>query len=185
MHKKWHTHIVNFESHNWLCVCVMSVYQSRNALDSIVCHFLCICLLGCEGEFYFHCLPKVPGTQWVPNACLFSEWMKNVKIMNEKHPESCIWLGTNNRSTTEWWWRFTRAADSHSGGREGLLLERVSASTAPTTSSDPETLARKYMTSPQKLQRTGQLLSEGITQNPINYASCLQVTPGSYLPDPL
>ena len=45
------------------------------------------------------------------------------------------------------------------GEREGLLWERVSASTAPTTSSDPETLARKYMTSPQKLQRTGQLLS--------------------------
>ena len=71
------------------------------------------------------------------------------------------------------------------GEREGLLWERVSASTAPTTSSDPETLARKYMTSPQKLQRTGQLLSEGITQNPINYASCPQVTPGSHLPDSL
>ena len=41
------------------------------------------------------------------------------------------------------------------------------------------------MTSPQKLQRTGQLLSEGITQNPINYASCPQVTPGSHLPDSL
>ena len=70
-------------------------------------------------------------------------------------------------------------------GGEGLLWERVSASTAPTTSSDPETLARKYMTSPQKLQRTGQLLSEGITQNPINYASCSQVTPGSHLPESL
>ena len=67
-----------------------------------------------------------------------------------------------------------RAADSHSGGREGLLWEMVSASTVSTTSSDPETLARKYMTSPQKLQRTGQLLSEGITQNPINYASVLR-----------
>ena len=41
------------------------------------------------------------------------------------------------------------------------------------------------MTSPQKLQRTGQLLSEGITQNPINYAFCLQVTPGSHIPDSL
>ena len=69
-----------------------------------------------------------------------------------------------------------------SGGREGLLWERVSASTAPTISSDTETLARKYMTSPQKLQRMGQLLSEGITQNPINYAPCLPVTPGSHLP---
>ena len=39
------------------------------------------------------------------------------------------------------------------------------------------------MTSPQKLQRTGQLVSEGITQNLINYASCPQVTPGSHLPD--
>ena len=43
---------------------------------------------------------------------------------------------------------------------EGLLWERESASTAPTTISDPETLTRKYMTSPQKLQRTGQLLSQ-------------------------
>ena len=71
------------------------------------------------------------------------------------------------------------------GEREGLLWERVSASTAPTTSSDPETLARKYMTSLQKLQRIGHLLSEGITQNPISYASCPQVTPGSHLPDSL
>ena len=53
------------------------------------------------------------------------------------------------------------------------------------TSSDPETLAKKYMASPRKLQRTSQLLSEGITQNPINYASCPQVTPGSHLPDSL
>ena len=43
---------------------------------------------------------------------------------------------------------------------EGLLWERESASTAPTTILDPETLTRKYMTSPQKLQRTGQLLSQ-------------------------
>ena len=43
---------------------------------------------------------------------------------------------------------------------EGLLWERESASTAATTISDPETLTRKYMTSPQKLQRTGQLLSQ-------------------------
>ena len=70
-------------------------------------------------------------------------------------------------------------------GREGLLWVRVSSSTSPTTSSDPETLARKYMTSPQKCQRTGQLLSEDITQNPISYASCPQVTPGSHLPDSL
>ena len=77
------------------------------------------------------------------------------------------------------------AADSHSGGREGLLWERVSTSTAPTTSSDPETLVKKYMTSPQKLQRSGQLLSEGIKQNPLNYASCPQVTPGFHLPDSL
>ena len=80
---------------------------------------------------------------------------------------------------------FSGAADSHSRGREELLWERVSPSTAPTTSSDPETLARKYMTSPQKRQRISQLLSEGITQNPINYASCPQVTPGSHLPDSL
>ena len=70
-------------------------------------------------------------------------------------------------------------------GGEGLLWERVSPRTAPTTSSDPETLARKYMTSPQKFQRTSQLLSEGITQNPVNYASCPQVAPGSHLPDSL
>ena len=76
-------------------------------------------------------------------------------------------------------------ADSHNGGIEGLVCETVSPSTAPTSSSDPETLARKYMTSPQKLQRTGQLLSEGITQNPVNYASCPQVIPGSPIPDSL
>ena len=111
--------------------------------------------------------------------------MKTVKIMNEKHPESCILWGTNNGSITEWRWRFTGSADSHSGGREGVLWEMVSASTVSTTSSDPETLARKYMSSPQKLQRTGQHLSEGITQNPINYASCSQVTPGSHLPESL
>ena len=43
--------------------------------------FLCICFLRCEGEFYSHCLPKAPGTQWMPNVCLFNEWMKTVKIM--------------------------------------------------------------------------------------------------------
>ena len=70
----------------------------------------------------------------------------------------------------------TQSADGDSLGQqilivvgEGLLWERVSPSTAPTTSSDPETLARKYMTSPWKLQRTGQCLSGGITQNPISY----------------
>ena len=86
----------------------------------------------------------------------------------------------------------TQSEDGDSQGQqslivvgEGLLWERVSPSTAPTTSSDPETPARKYMTSPQKLQRTGQLLSEGITQNSINYASCPQATPGFHLPDSL
>ena len=150
-----------------------------------VSHFLCICLLRCEGDFHSHCLPKESGTQWMPKACLFGEWMKTVRITNEKYPESCIWWGTNNGSIAEWRWRFMRAVDSHSGGREGFFWERVSASTAPTTSSDPQSLARKYMTSPQAHQRTGQLLSEGITQNPINYTSCPQVTPGSHLPDSL
>ena len=61
----------------------------------------------------------------------------------------------------------TQSEDGDSQGQqilivvgEGLLWERESASTAPTTISDPETLTRKYMTSPQKLQRTGQLLSQ-------------------------
>ena len=103
--------------------------------------------------------------------------------MNEKHPESCIWWVTNNGLTTEQRWRFVGTADSHNGGREGFLWERVSPSTVPTSSLGPETLAMKYMTSPQEIQRTGQLLSEGITQNSINYASCPQVTPGSHLPD--
>ena len=81
----------------------------------------------------------------------------------------------------------SQSEDRELQGQQILIVvgERVSASTAPTTSSDPETLARKYVTSPQKLQRRGQLLSEGITQNPINYASCPQVTPGSQLPDSL
>ena len=142
--------------------------------------FLCICLLRCEGELYSYCLPKVPGIQWMHNACMLNEWMKIVKIMNEKHPESCIWWGANYWSTTGWRWRFTRAAHSHSAGREGLLWERVSPITAPTTSSDPESLARKHITSPQKLQRTGQLLSEDITQNPINY--CLLSSGHSWIP---
>ena len=113
-----------------------------------VSHSLCICLLRCEGKFYSLCLPKVPGTQWMPNACLFSEWMKTVKIMNEKHPESCIWWGTNNGSTTEWRWRFT-TADSHNGGREGLPWERVFPSTARIITTDPESSARKYMAIPE------------------------------------
>ena len=46
-----------------------------------VCPFLCICLLRCEGKFYSPCLPKVPGTQWMHNACLFSERMKTEKTM--------------------------------------------------------------------------------------------------------
>ena len=44
-------------------------------------HFMYICLLRCEGEFYSPCLPKVPGTQWTPNACLFNKWMKTEKII--------------------------------------------------------------------------------------------------------
>ena len=176
MHKKWHTHIVN---------CDFGTCSWDTHIVNCACHFFCICLLRCEGKFYSHCLPKVPGTQWMPNACLFGEWMKTVKIMNEKHPESCVWWGTNNGSTTEWRWRFMGTADSHNGGIEGLVCETVSPSTAPTSSSDPETLARKYMTSPQKFQRRGQFSSEGITQNPINYASCSQVTPGFHLPDSL
>ena len=112
-----------------------------------------MCLLRFEGEFHSHCLPKVSGTQWMPKACLFHESIKTVRIMNEKYPESCIWWGTNNGSIAEWRWRFVRAVDSHSGGREGLLWERVSASTAPTTSSDPQSLAWKYMTSSQTLQK--------------------------------
>ena len=38
-------------------------------------------LLRCEGEFYSPCLPKVPGTQWMPNASLFNERMKTEKII--------------------------------------------------------------------------------------------------------
>ena len=37
--------------------------------------------------------------------------------------------------------------------------------------------------SPRNLQRTGQLLSEGITEIPINYYASYQATPGSHLPD--
>ena len=50
-----------------------------------VSHFIYICLLRWEGEFYSHCLPKVPGIQWMHNACVLNEWMKTVKIMKEKH----------------------------------------------------------------------------------------------------
>ena len=157
-----------YQSHNSLCVCLISCASALHVLASfiLITSLKCLAHSGC---------PRL--------ICLVSEW--KLKIMNEKHPDSCIWWGTNKGSIAEWRWKFARAPDSHSGGREGLLCERVSASTTPTTSSDAEILARKYMTSPQKLQRTGQLLSEGITQNPINYASCPQVTPGSHLPDSL
>ena len=40
-----------------------------------------ICLLRCEGEFYSPGLPKVPGTQWTPTACLFNKGMKTEKTM--------------------------------------------------------------------------------------------------------
>ena len=79
-------------------------------------------------------------------VCLVSEWRLN--IMNEKHPESCVWWGTNNGSTTEWRWRFT-TADSHNGGREGLPWERVFPSTARIITTDPESSARKYMAIPE------------------------------------
>ena len=48
-----------------------------------------ICLLRCEGEFYSPCLPKVPGTQWMPNACLFNKWMKTEKTRNIQRAVSC------------------------------------------------------------------------------------------------
>ena len=112
-----------------------------------------------------------PESAWhtVDAQCLSVQWVNEDCENNDKHPESYIRWGTHNGLNTEWRWRFTGAADSHSGGREGLLWERVSPSTAPTASSDPETLARKYMTSLRKLQGTDQLLSDGITQNPISY----------------
>ena len=52
--------------------------------------FLCICLLRHEGKFYSHCLSKVPGTQWMPKACLFSEWKNTEKtIRNTQRAVSC------------------------------------------------------------------------------------------------
>ena len=145
--------------------------------------FLCICLLRCEGEFYSHCLPKVRDTQWMPNVCLFNEWMKTEN--NEKHPESCIWWGTNIGSNTKWRWRFAGAADSHSGGRDRLLWQKVSLSTAPTTSSNPETLARKYMTSLQKLQGHVSFFQSVSHRILSVIAPCPQVTPESHLSDSL
>ena len=142
-----------------------------------------ICLLRCEGQFYSPCLPKVPSTQWMPKARLSNERMKTEKTI--RNLERAVSGGEQITGHTQ-----SEDADSQGQqilivGREGLLWVRVSSSTSPTTSSDPETLTTKYMTSPQKLQRTGQHLSVGITQNPINYASCPQVTPGSHLPDSL
>ena len=55
-----------------------------------VSHFLCICLLRCEGKFYSQCLLKVPETQWMPKACLFSEWKNTEKtIRNTQRAVSC------------------------------------------------------------------------------------------------
>jgi len=131
-----------------------SIYQSHNSL--------CVCLISCasafldvRASFILIASLKCVAHNGCPMLYLFNEWMKTVKIMNEKHPESYIWWGTNNGSATEWRWRFTGTTDSHNCGREGLLWERMSPSTVSTASSDPETLARKYMTSPKKLQRTG------------------------------
>ena len=139
-----------------------------------------ICLLRCEGEFYSPGLPKVPGTQWTPTACLFNKGMKTEKII--RNTQRAISHGeqiTKWRGHTQSEDRFAGAADSHSRGREGLLWERVSPSTAPTTSSDPETLARKYMTSPQRLQRTGQLLWGYHTES---YQLCLLSSGHSWIP---
>ena len=73
-----------------------------------VCHFLHICLLRCEGKFYSHRVPKVPGTQWMHNACLWNERKKTVKIMNGDHPQRYIWCLTDNGSNKQWRWRFLR-----------------------------------------------------------------------------
>ena len=97
--------------------------------------------------------------------------------------QRAVSIGEQIMGQTERRWRFAGAADSHSGEREGLLWESVSPSTAPTTSSDPETVARKYMTSPGNskgqvsfcLRVSHRILSVIIP--------CLQVTPGSHLSD--
>ena len=79
-----------------------------------VSHFLCSYLLRCESMFNSHCLPKVPGRQWMPKAYLFSEWMKTVKIMNEKHSESCIlWRTIMGQSQSE---------DGDSWGQQILIV---------------------------------------------------------------
>ena len=87
--------------------------------------------------------------------------------MNEDH-QNCIWCRTKMGQI-----------HSEDGGslqqqilmgwrRPAALGEGVS-STAHSPSSDTDALARRYLSSPGDLQRTGPHLSEDTTQNPINY----------------
>ena len=64
---------IAFSSSCLACTKVTSHYVSD--------HFMYICLLRCEGEFYSPCLPKLPDTEWTPNACLFNERMKTEKTV--------------------------------------------------------------------------------------------------------
>ena len=70
-----------------------------------------ICLLRCEGKFYSPCLPKVPGTQWMHNACLFSERMKTEKTMRNMQRAVAdgeqIWVTHRVKMEIQWGSRFS------------------------------------------------------------------------------
>jgi len=88
--------------------------------------------------------------------------------MNEDHPESCIWCRTKMGQIHSEDGGSLKQQILMGWGRPASLGKGIS-STAYSPSSDTDALARRYLSSPGDLQRTGQHLSEDTTQNLINY----------------
>ena len=146
--------------------------------------FLCICLLRCEGEFYSHCLPKVPGTQWMHNSCLFNKWMKTVKIM--RNIQRAVSSGEHIMGRTQ-------SEDGESQGQQILIVggERGSSGRGclPALLLQPAQTLRPW---PGNIW-----LAHGNSKGRVSFcwsishrilsviASCPQVTPGSHLSDSL
>ena len=152
-----------------------SIYQSDNSLCVWVISRTSA-FLGVRASFIL-----IDSLKFLTHSgCTMSEWM-NVKIINEEHPKSYIQCLNDNGSNTQWRWMFPGATDSHSG-RQAALGEGVShyCSFTKLRHWGP---GQMIPDSPQNLQRTGQLLSEGITEIPINYYASYQATPGSHLPN--
>ena len=141
-------------------------------------HFLYICLLTCEGKFFSHHFPKVPGPEWMHNACLLNEWVKTVKIMNKDHPESCIQCQTKMGQIHSEDGGSLQQQILMGWGRPAALGEGIS-STVHSPSSDTDALARWYLSIPGDLQRTGLRVLHRI---PSIIAPCFQAIPRSHFP---